>query len=144
MRWLLLSLCLSISSCTLDPCKNGAAPSSEVELDILKHDGPIPKPEMDQLIHLYESAVKEESDLRAEMGVVKGRLFKALIQEVPDQWEIDKQKANFTALQEKQINSMVSTFEQIAVIVTKYGADRDMVYRSFLREHRRRIPGFNH
>lgn len=114
------------------------------ELDMLNHSVDIPLEGRAQITTLFRQSAKVARQNEEEARKWKGRWFRRLLEPKPDPAAIAEARGKFEALQVARVNQMGDAMEKIAAITRPTRVDPDYVYRAFLREHRRLLPGFNH
>lgn len=114
------------------------------ELDMLNHSVDIPLEGRAKITALFRESAEIARQNEKEARKWKGRWFRRMLDPSSDPAAIAEAKSRFEALQMARVKQMGEAMEKIAAITRPTRVDPDYVYRSFLREHRRLLPGFNH
>lgn len=115
---------------------------AQAELDMIRHAQNLTDAQQEEVIKMYREAAAADAVFSEKLGKAKGALFQAMMASHDDDSKIAGLKQSMADLNNKRLEAMLTSMKKISMIFRGSSIDRAYVYRAFLREHRRAIPGF--
>lgn len=119
--------------------------STATELDMLAALGhaELAVAARETMIAKYKTTVATVKKIDAELVEAKRSYLRLVLEPAFDPHEAETKKELVLQLAERRWRVMLASMEEIGAIMKPHRVDRNYLYRSFLREHRRTIPGFD-
>lgn len=119
--------------------------STATELDMLTALGSaeLPGSARDAMIAKYQATAAAVKKIDADLAEAKRNYLRLVLEPSFDRQDADAKKTLVLQFADQRWKVMLASMEEIGAIVKPHRVDRNYLYRAFLREHRRTIPGFD-